>query len=186
MEEGGYCVEATDGKVLGRVTGECEDAANYPVLPALQTASNGATEGLLPARAFREACKKVPKGVRYHPILTHLAVVLAPNEATLASTDLDQINAGTYRQVEGKYPPVDDVLPKGEPTARFSVNAKLLKELLDVAAAFAGDDIPRVTVEVWMPKKAVPGQKEPTAVGPVRVRAKSNGQEFVGCIMPLA
>jgi hypothetical protein len=36
-----------------------------------------------------------------------------------------------------------------------------------------------------MPKKPVPNQEQRSAVSPVKVTARANGQEFVGCIMPL-
>src|SRR5262249_46333392 len=70
--------------------------------------------GIIPAKALKEACKKVPKGrlVASQPILGHLAIVLAPNQATFASTDLDEATSGLTRLVEGKFPPCDDVFPK--------------------------------------------------------------------------
>jgi hypothetical protein len=180
---GKYRVEATDGKVLGRVTGVCEDAREYPPLPALESAPNGATEGVIPAKALKEACKKVPKGnlVRSKPILGHRAVVMAPNEATFASTDLDEATSGLTRLVEGKFPPCDDVFPKEkDEVVRIRVNPKLLKELLDVAAAFSDPDCPKV--ELVISGKG----KDGYSLSPVLVRAKHAGQTFDGLIMPLA
>jgi DNA polymerase III sliding clamp (beta) subunit (PCNA family) len=182
-DKGQFRAEATDGKVLGRVTGECADAREYPPLPALESAPNGATEGVIPAKALKEACKNVPKGslVRSKPILGHLAVVLAPNEATLASTDLDGANAGLTRLVEGRFPPCDDVFPKQkDEVVRVRLNPKLLKELLDVAAAFSDPDGPKV--ELIVSGKG----KDGYSLFPVLVRAKHAGQTFDGLIVPLA
>jgi hypothetical protein len=132
---------------------------------------------------LKEACKKVPKGnlVRSQPILGHLAVVLTPNEATLAPTDLDQANAGLTRLVEGKFPPCNDVFPKQkDEVVRVRLNPKLLKELLDVAAAFSDPDCPKV--ELVISGKG----KDGYSLSPMLVRSKHAGQTFDGLIVPLA
>jgi DNA polymerase III sliding clamp (beta) subunit (PCNA family) len=181
-KDGGYKAEATDGKVLGRVTGVCEDAREYPEIPALESAPNGATEGVIPSKALKEACRKVPKGNKIHGqlILGHLAVVLAPNQATFGSTDLDEASSNLTRLVEGKFPPVDDVLPKEkDEVVRIRLNPKLLVELVEVAAAFGDPDTPTIELVVC-------GKGKKFGKGPLMVRSRHKGQQFTGLVMPLA
>jgi hypothetical protein len=171
----GYRVAATNGRVLGLVDGDLPDAPeHYPAPPAL-AASPGTEAGcVLPADAWKKAFAAVPKGktVKAKPILGNLAVAIGKEGSVLASTDLDTDSELQPRHLEGRFPNVASVLPKGEPRARFRVGVKLLLALLQTAEAFAGE-AGAVTVEVHDPEKLV------------AVRAACEGQEFTGLIVPL-
>jgi hypothetical protein len=52
-----YRVEATDGEVMGVVTGPTLDATGHPAEPSLRNAPNGELEALVPSREFTKAMK---------------------------------------------------------------------------------------------------------------------------------
>ena len=176
LEGGGYRAEATNGRILGMVKGNFpDDLQNYPNVPAIQAAPNGATVGTIPADAWYKAFKAVPAKKGTKPILGNLVAVLGNSQATLVSTDLENVNVLEPRLVEGRWPDTDKILPTEKPRYSIDVDAKLLIDLLQVAADFAnGDDCRRVTLDLHDPKK------------PIAVRTKSeSGQEFTGLIVPL-
>src|SRR5437588_189522 len=80
---------APDARVLGIITGPLpDDPAKFPPVPALDSAPADAPSALVPAKAWKEAFRRVPKKVRHKPILGNLAAALGPDATTFASTDL--------------------------------------------------------------------------------------------------
>jgi hypothetical protein len=170
--EKGYRACATDGRVLGIVTGPCDDPAAYPHIPALSSAPNSASSAVLSVKALDSACKAIPK--RYgKPILGNLAVVLGETVSTLASTDLSSQSVSQPQNLEGRFPAVEHVMPAGAPVVTFSVDPKLLIALLTAAQAFTNDESKRVTFSVYA-KNA-----------PIKVDCDNDAQHFTGLIVPL-
>ena len=174
----GYRIEATDGRRAAILTGPVAEAADFPALPAIAQAASGATEGVLPVAAWTAAFRSTPRGraVRVKPILGNLAVVLAKDAATLASTDMERVSAAETRLVDGRFPDIRRAMPTGQPKAVFAVDAKLLAELLEVAASVVGKDaLHRVTVEVR-------GENDVLVLRAIG----EAGEEFTGLAVPLA
>jgi DNA polymerase III sliding clamp (beta) subunit (PCNA family) len=170
--EDGYRVEATDGKRLARVDGDnAGDPARFPEIPALISAPNGASEALIPAKIFAKACKDVNTRLAGSEERRALAVRLGKEVSTLATIDEDGGSLVRQpRNVEGRFPNTDAVLPTGKPVASITVDAALLAELLQVAAQFA--DQGYVTIDLF-------------GKGPARITGKNSSQNFTGLIMPV-
>jgi hypothetical protein len=171
----GYRAEATDGRILGIVTGNLPaDPQDYPEVPALTSAPTGETQGTIPAEVWSRAFKSIPKKTA-RPILGNLVAVLGKDQATLVSTDLENVNVLTPRLVEGRFPDTDKIVPKDKPRLTVNVDAKLLIELLQVASAFSSEDHNhKVTMEFY------------DSARPFVVRTRSDeGQEFTGMAVPL-
>jgi len=144
-------------------------------VPALQSAPNGQLQGTIPAEVWSKAFKAVPNPRKVNPILGNLAVVLGNNQATLVSTDLDNVNVLTPRLVEGRFPDTDKIVPKDKPRLSVSVDAKLLIDLLQTAVAFSSaDENNRVTMNFYDAKR------------PFVVRSSTaEGPDFLGMAVPL-
>jgi hypothetical protein len=177
----GYEVVASNGKILGHVSGPnaADPEKEYPDLPALDAAANGATEALVPAESWAEAFKLIPKKTqRAKPALGNLAAVLGDAETTFGATDLDRQRTLSTRNGEGRYPDFRQVYPAGPPVVAVRVNASLLCDLLRVGAEFAGSDTDAITLELRTGKNNCPA--------PVVIKAKNGTQEFTGVLMPLS
>lgn len=172
--ERGYRAEATNGKILGVVTGEeAGDPAEYPALSLLKDAPNGATSAIVHAAAWKEAFKLVPKKVG--PKLACLAAVLGKDATTFAATDLERSRGSQTRNMNGQFPDVDNAIPRGTPAAAVRLDAFLLIDLLKAAVEFTEDGHPGVvTIELR------------AGTTPVVVRASDGGQEFTGLLVPLS
>ncbi len=172
----GYRAVATNGKVLGVIEGPPVDTfAEYPALPGLAQAANGATSGIIPSDAWAAGFKMIPKrAVRINPILNSLACILGKNEVNFGATDLESAPTSYNRLLEGRFPDYRQVFPKNDPVVTITVDPRLLIEVLKVAAAVADADNCQVTLSIVTPKV------------PMRVEAKNGtGQSFQGLIMPL-
>lgn len=172
-----YRAEVTDGRKAATVTGDCEDADQYPHLEAIASAPDGETRSVVPASDWRAAFKGVGKGkvVRGKPILANVAVVMGKEVTTLASTDLERVQAAQPRNVDGHFPDLASLMDgvDAEPMgSSVNVDARDLIDLLKAALAVAGDT-GRVTLELR------------GAGTPVVVRARRQGQRFDGLLMPL-
>jgi hypothetical protein len=96
---------------------------------------------------------------------------LGKEVSTLATIDEDGGSLVRQpRNVEGRFPNTDAVLPTGKPLASIMVDAALLAELLQVAAQFA--DKGYVTIDLF-------------GKGPARITGKNDSQRFTGLIMPV-
>jgi hypothetical protein len=130
----GYRVEATDGRRLVVVTGPGRFAG----------VANKRAEALIPAKEWAQALKGF-KG-------DAVALVLGKKAAGFASGEDDAVRV---ELVEGRYPPVDTILPVEPPRARFRLNALLFSKLLKVIAAFTDDDHAVATIEFWDEDKPI-------------------------------
>jgi hypothetical protein len=179
VADGTYRACATDGRRLGLVTGPVgEGALDYPAIPELIAAPPSEPAAVIPLREWRQAFRSAPRGkaVADAPLLAHVAVHLGKVWSILASTDGATPNVSVVANLEGRFPPYDVVLPKGEPepTARLFVNPELLDDVLLLAQQFCDAEAPRATVELYGPKR------------PVAVRASNGRQHFLGLVMPLS
>jgi DNA polymerase III sliding clamp (beta) subunit (PCNA family) len=168
----GYRIEATDGKRLARVDGaNAGNPDRFPEIPALMTAPNGASEALIPAKIFAKACKDVNTRLAGPEERRALAIRLGQDMTTLATIDEDGGSLVRQpRNVAGRFPDTDRVMPTAEPLASIMVDATLLAELLQVAAQFA--DRGYVTIDLF-------------SKGPARITGKNASQNFTGLIMPV-
>jgi hypothetical protein len=181
--EGGYRAEATNGKVLGIVTGPVRNPDWFPDSAIPPAAADSATEAVVLPEAWKEALKGLPARPAT-PALGDVAVLLGPDGATLVTTDGDNVTVTDAPRPEGRFPDVEKPFPREAPTARFAVDPALLRTLLAVAEAFTDQQgQKRVVFEVWMPKAGA-GQ---TSLQPIQVTARNDaGQEFRGLIVPLS
>lgn len=121
-----YRCEATDGRRLVIVQGRSL-APDLPD-PRLEEAPDGAVETIVPAADW----KKVFQAAKHTPV----GLAAGDDRVTLVSGGLTV----TASPVEGRWPPVDNVLPKTGPLLRFRVDPALLAGLLQVAAALVGEE----------------------------------------------
>jgi hypothetical protein len=170
----GYRVEATDTRRLAVVTGPSEGADEFPDVSGLR-GPLPEKQALLPVRVFEKACKSVPTRA-YKEHLKRVAVRLGATSSVLAATDLDCATVLEPRNVEGRFPDAEKVFPNRKPKVQFSVDAKMLADLLQVAVAFALEGSNRVDVLVY-------GEKEPVEL---RTTTNEKGQKFRGLIVPLS
>jgi hypothetical protein len=87
-----FLAEATDTKVLLRVSGPCVGPADeYPEHPGMTTAPNGSMEGLIPAKAWVKAFSNANKVTKksHQANLKTVAVKIGKDMATFGSTNLD-------------------------------------------------------------------------------------------------
>ncbi len=148
LEDAGYTVEATDGMKMIRVKGEYRGSAEeYPGNPAMDAMKNGSNDGLIPAVTWKKAFAAAGKVKSTKPLLRSVAIKVGENDAAMSSTDLDSTNYDYTRQVEGRFPKIDSVIPKNEPKASITLDPKqvlvavkamcdVLKESTDLRADF--------------------------------------------------
>jgi hypothetical protein len=120
---GAYRVEATDGRRLAVVRGPCPEEN----CPALGESSGDAAEVLVPIACWREAFRAKGKKDQAQ------AVGLAADAAQLRLAVGSKVITGA--PAEGKYPPVDNALPKQPALLAIRVDPTLLAGLLLAAAA---------------------------------------------------
>jgi DNA polymerase III sliding clamp (beta) subunit (PCNA family) len=135
-KENGYEVQATDGKRLVIITGPGREEQT---LAMLSDAPNGASVALIPAKDWGKTLKAAKKHDAY--------AVLGEQASTFAVGDnvsrLDNV-------VDARWPNFDLVLPKDKPRVEFTVDGRLLAELLAVAAAFCPESSNgRLTFRFW-------------------------------------
>lgn len=173
-----YRVEATNGRVLGRIEGIADDASEYPVnvVPGLATAPNTATSAVVPAKPFIEMCKKAKSSKAPKAILKNVACVLSTDQVTLASTDLEHAGGmQTTRIVEGRWPATDEVISKKKPQRSFFIDPQLMIDVLKAASEVR--DMPEsvsVRLDIFEGENAC-----------IEVKSFKPGQRFLGIIVPL-
>lgn len=175
VTEDSYLAEATNCSYLGRVTGPLEDSTEYPSIPSIESAPNGKAESIVPAKDWVDAFRSVSKYVK--PILRNVAAVIGENVTTLATTDLDSVKVAQPKNCDGRFPGSELILKdleKTQPELTIKVNAKLLRELLEVAMAYTEDGHESVDLEF----------RGPTSIMVVRSK-NCQGQKFTGLLVPL-
>ncbi len=153
-----YRAEATDGRLLAVLRGPIPDA-DYPALDGHDPAGGG--EVLVGRddwqRAFRLGDKARPVGLA----ATGGELVLAVGDQALTATP-----------AEGRYPDVDQVLPRHGPLVAVRLDPQLLGALLKVAAAVNPDG--GVDLLYYGPGKPVG-----------LMTCTDDGHAFDGLLMPL-
>jgi hypothetical protein len=158
----GYQVEATDGRRLGVVRGPGAEAERHP---RLAEAPGGATEAIIPAKDFAELVRK-GKG-------SHSGTLLVLGHET--STFLSDGKVVGVQNLDGRWPPIDQVFPTRPPAAEFAVGARYLVDLLQAAVGFGDEGNGNVLIRFW-------AKDQPVAVQ----TANSSGQSFYGMVMPVS
>lgn len=177
-----YQVEATDGKVLGRVEGVCDSDEKYPAhaIPGFAESPNGAVSGVVPIKPFVEMCKKSKStNARVKPYLGNVACVLSENVVSLGTTDAENEHSlQRPKLIEGRWPTTDEVFPKKQPKFSVFVDPLIMAKLLEVAAAFASNDdessYRSVRLDFWDENHVV------------RVRSFKSNQRFDGLLVPMS
>lgn len=123
--------EATDGGALLRVEAPRQKVEDFPAIPGLEAGNLDA--GIIPADTYAKFLRANKAKRDRLPILANVAVSMQNGDrhsVTLAFTDLENPTVTRTPLVEGPFPNVDTVIPKGDPVATFSVDPVLLANLL--------------------------------------------------------
>jgi len=169
---------ATDGHRLVTVSlPEGVKDEDFPQVNGL-TASPLAKNCLLPTEAVEKVLKAVPKKPALH-ISSYVAIdgVKTDADETLAHlcvTDLEAPQVFTVRKKEGSFPDYRQLFPKTPATARISVNASYLVEILQIAKCY---DDRNSMVEIQFR-----GSDQPLVI---RAHGKDTNQLFKALLMPL-
>lgn len=193
-----FTAAATDSKRLAMIEGECinprldeEECFQYPSakIPQLATAPNGASKALIPWDRLKDVCtraeKLTKKAARTKPVLAALPVVLGDNVTTFGATSEEDSFSQEVKNVEGRFPPFKDIIPKGgDNVIRFALDPAYLAEMCELAKNFQTGDSHRIEIEVRVETSGVDRDR---VCKPVMFRCESaDGIKFTGLIMPLA
>lgn len=191
-----YRCVATDSKRLLMVEGVCPDSNDYPALDAIEAAPNGECRGLIPGKAWSEHFKKadrLTKRCKYKTILRHVPAVIGKDVATLGATDMESNEVCSTRQVEGRFPPYQEIIPKKPPTVVCHIDPTYMAETLMAMAKLMKDsgESYRVTMEFTPVPQTTKGgeddEKLPKWVNrPIVLRAANTQQKITGLVMPLS
>ncbi len=121
-----YRVEATDGRRLAVVRGNSNPDLDYPTL---DVATPGTSQGIIPADVWEHCFRKLPG----KDVPKDGCIGLALGESSFTFGTPSVAHQGSF--LDGRYPAVDDVLPRALPVVEIVVNPKFLAGLLDVAVA---------------------------------------------------
>jgi hypothetical protein len=177
-----FIAEATDTKVLLRVTGPCVGPAEeYPEHPGMTTATNGSSEALIPEKAWAKAFsngEKVTKKQKSQ--LKSVAVKMSKEIATFGATNLDSYPVEQTRLVEGRFPPATDIIDQTRKhvTVSFRVDPIYMARALKVISAVGCDEENRA-VEILINTNDV---NKPFMI---RADERSDGIKAEAIVMPL-
>lgn len=177
---GTFVIESTDSKRLIRISGECQHKADdYPAHASLDAAAEDPKKKtfLVPAEVWKRSFTMAGKLKSRDAINKTLAVKLGKDTATFAATNLDSYPVESTREIEGRYPPTDDIVKQTKKNTKFcfAVDPMLLADTLKAISSMQGDDNKRVEFHVG---------KENT---PIRILGRgANGEEIEAFVMPLA
>ena len=175
----GWRATATDCKRMVRVSGpDITKADDYPDLPGMNAAPNGAMKALIPASRwkdfFRNAAKLTKKA---KPALRAVAVKMGPDRVTLGATDGDDQPLTQTPTVEGRFPPINDIMPKkfGVGLAVVNIDPALFAETLGAIAKMMDPERGEpVTMEIFGPDR------------PIHFSAEgANGTKIESILMPM-
>ncbi len=146
-----------------------------------------ATTAVLPADQFRGIFGKLGPAEKYDGCDDRKAlVILGKKRSVLASRKDGTIQKRETNNIEGRFPPIDSVLPKGKPKAIACVDPTLLISLLKIAAGLA-DEHPKCFLEIHKGKKVATPKGDEIDGGYLVVRVKnSEGQELTAIIVQLS
>lgn len=190
LEGNQFTAVATDSKKLLMVSGTCAKAGDYPAHPMIDPVKEDKDKKsfLVPGEAWDRAFamgKVAKKGARSKPILGNLAVKFSKENktptATFAATNFESYPVESTREIEGRYPPFNDILNQTTKGAQFlfAADPKMLGDLLHTIASMMGDDDKRV--EFFQPPNDK-GVEKPFLI----VAKGENGEKIDGLMMPLA
>lgn len=172
QKDGGYSVEATDGKRIIRIEGKSDAVSDFPAIKN----AGGFKAVTIPTDAAMAAIKATTKRSAM-PILENVAVMEGDGKAVrLVATDLSITADNQAQPLEEKWPPCDDIWPTGKPVAVVGVTAELLEGLLQgiCKAAVGWDKHTTVKLEIFGPKK------------PIRLSAHNDRHNVTALLMPFA
>jgi hypothetical protein len=143
--DAGYRLDATNGRLAGTVTSpHVEDLSKFPTTLAMDAAPSGKSEAIIQENHFRHAFKSLPKksSLGGPPgILKNVAAVIGETTTTLVTTDRENVHASYLRNLEGRFPDIDSIVPTKEPIVTVQVNPKgILKSLSDINSLLEKDE----------------------------------------------
>lgn len=159
-EDGRTQAEATDGKVLIRVTAkDTPKLSDFPIIEGFSVSENGTAEGIIPADTWRKFFKgaNFPKRSFSMPILQHAAVTMVDGQAVLAATDLASPTVTRTPMIDGSYPRTDAAFPTEDPVATIYFDPALLAATLASVVKLTQDGrgIMRAQIDFYGPDKAI-------------------------------
>lgn len=167
--EKGVKTTATDEHILAIVEGPTDDAKKYPAVPVLESFKNSNTKAVIPIEAVNKAVKSISKRNRL-PLLDNVAVKLNDNEGLLCTTDLDNATPIVTRLIEGTYPAVDNVIPKGGTKFQISFSPEIVGKIAKIGKDFGAKSL---TLEFTEP------------LSPVKVTGKNGDDVLTVVAMPM-
>lgn len=144
LKEDGYRALVTDSKAGAIVEGNyVADANEYPSWDALTNAPNGATSALVPADFWRDtmaAATKLTKRCHKSILKESVAIVTGDKEVTIGATNLEQNPTHASRLVEGRFPPLDECIPRSKPLIELFVDPDYMIDMMQAAKQFASEE----------------------------------------------
>lgn len=124
---------ANDGRVLVEmsVPENNKPIEDFPLIEGF-TPSNTIEDFCLPKDIAKKIAKSMPNSKK-HPQINCAAIEQKENDTTIAFTDLVSPTKIQVKNSGEKYPDYEKVFPTQQPAVKFMVNAKMLKDLCDIA-----------------------------------------------------
>jgi DNA polymerase III sliding clamp (beta) subunit (PCNA family) len=171
---------ATDGHMLLMLDTVMPPSDEYPVLPDVEGAHRPVLEPhTVPLDTVNAIVKALPKCRTSMPVLSRTLVDggLA-NDGTeqrlrFHITDLETHVPIMCREIEGEYPAYDQILPKDEPVATVTLDARLLGSILKAVSELRTHTL---TIELR-------GEQEDYL--PVVMRSEHEGSKLTAVLMPM-
>lgn len=143
-----FTAAATDTKVLVVVEGACDEdrEKEFPEIPALLAAPNGATKALVPAAAWDKAFRTASKirHVRKVTPMRNLACVVGDVVTSFAATNGEVTDFAQTANAVGKFPPFRDIFEKTEKRTAGGADVDKIAELMaDANDAETFDEVQR-------------------------------------------
>lgn len=192
-------VEATDGRVLGIVTGPNDDDHPEDLVRLAKVDGEPAKTAVIPREVWEEAFESIPDkkfwNVEGQDLSRHIGVLSISMTSTLKLPDSNQDQDGpvaltfghrdgdrevrlSARGISGRYPDtayiMNPLAGEKKPLVIINFDAALLRRILSVAEEFTGADSRRVKLTIYDPTMPMFVQSRNAA-----------GQKFVGAIMPI-
>ncbi len=150
-----FVAQATNGKAALRITGACvANQANnpYPAIPALDSAPNGECSSIIPGKEWKAAFAAAKKVKTFRHVMKSVAVVIGKEVSTLASTNESVLNFNQPKNVEGRFPAIDQVLRKpSEAFATCRLTPSVVVDTFSALGKLNGDS--PVCVDFYNTKK---------------------------------
>lgn len=121
---------ATDCKSLLVVRGPCGAQDEYPEIAAMKDSPNGHMRGIVPAAVWAKVFAQADKMNRRQPKLHYVATKIGETVATFGATNLETSPVESATLVEGRFPPIHDIIPRKTPKFKVRFDPSLLTELL--------------------------------------------------------